>query len=67
MKNLSEQMAADQPLMQQALDAIRRYQEAKGVMSAEEVERLRVEAEFLVAAMTQYNLRVLGGSVPPLH
>ncbi|MNE81756.1 hypothetical protein D3C80_1784280 [compost metagenome] len=60
-------MAADQPLMQQALDAIRRYQEAKGVMSAEEIERLRVEAEFLVAAMTQYNLRVLGGSVPPLH
>ncbi|MNP29749.1 hypothetical protein D3C76_1227860 [compost metagenome] len=67
MKSLGEKMTDGEQLMQQAMQAIRTYQEAINVMPTEEVERLRQEAEFLVAAMTQYNLRVLGGSAPRLH
>lgn len=48
MKGLEEKIAAGETLMQQALDALRQYHEARNSLtSAEEVERLRVEAESL--------------------
>ncbi|MCY1397509.1 hypothetical protein D9M71_125170 [compost metagenome] len=67
MKGLGEKIAAGEPLMQQALRAARRYEEAKGVLPAEEAEWLRIEAEWLMAAVQQYQFRVLGGSAQPLH
>ena len=53
--------------MQQALQALRWYNEAKGKKPAEEVERLRLEAESLMASVQAYQLRVLGGAVQALH
>lgn len=67
MGDLDEKIAAGEPLMQQALQALRRYNEAKGMMPAEEVERLRLEAESLMAAVQEYQQRVLGGPVRSLH
>ena len=48
MEDLDERMAAGEPLLQQALQALqalRRYSEAKGKKPAEEVERLRLDAD----------------------
>ena len=67
MEDLGEKMAAGNPIMQQALQALRRYNEAKGKKPAEEVELLRIEAESLMAAVQEYQLRVLGGPVQSLH
>ena len=67
MGDLDEKMEAGEPLMQQALQALRRYNEAKGKRPVVEVERLRLEAESLMAAVQAYQLRVLGGSVQALH
>ena len=67
MGDLDEKMATGELLMQQALQALRWYNEGKGVKPAEEVERLRLEAESLMAAVQEYQLRVLGGAVRPLH
>ncbi|WP_280041326.1 hypothetical protein [Pseudomonas sp. Hg5Tf] len=68
MKNLEEAIAAGEPLMQQAMDALRRYHEARdSLTSAEEVERLRLEAESLFEAVQEYRFRVLGGPTHPLH
>lgn len=66
MKTLGEKMAAGEPLMQQALQALRRFEEAKGLMLVEETERLRMEAE-LMAAVQQYQFSVLGGPAHQLH
>ncbi|VVO30225.1 hypothetical protein [Pseudomonas fluorescens] len=67
MGDLDEKIAAGEPLMQQALQALRRYNEAQGVKSAEEVECLRLEAEALMTAMSEYVSRSLGGPVRTLH
>lgn len=67
MGDLDEKIAAGEPLMQQALQALRNYNEAKGVKPAEDVERRRLDAESLMAAVQEYQLRVLGGAVRPLH
>jgi hypothetical protein len=64
MEDLGAKMDAGEPLMQQALLALRRYSEARGKKPAEEVQRLRLEAESLMAAVQEYQLRVLGGPVP---
>ncbi|MNR51073.1 hypothetical protein D3C85_1706900 [compost metagenome] len=53
--------------MRQALQSAQRYEEAKGVLPAEEVERLRIEAESLMAAFQQYRFSVLGGPAQPIH
>jgi hypothetical protein len=47
--------------MREALQALHRYNEAIGKKPAEEVERLRLEAESLMAAVSEYQLRALGG------
>lgn len=67
MESFDEKMAAGEPLLQQALQALRRYDEAKGMKPAEEVERLRLDAESLMVAVQEYQLRMLGGPVRPLH
>lgn len=67
MGDLDEKIAAGEPLMQQALQAVRRYNEAKGKRPAEELERLHLEAESLMSAVQEYQLRVLVGSVKVLH
>ncbi|MEX5340453.1 hypothetical protein [Pseudomonas sp. I2] len=52
---------AGAPLMQQAIDALRRYHEAEDSGAAsEEVERLRLLAESLYQAVTDYQLYALG-------
>jgi hypothetical protein len=67
MEDLDEKMKAGEPLMQQALQALRWYNEAKGKKPAEEVERLRLSAESLMAAVSEYQLRGLGGPTRSLH
>ncbi|EPJ76077.1 hypothetical protein GIV66_08745 [Pseudomonas sp. PA-3-11C] len=67
MEDLKEKIFAGDPLMQQTLQALRRYNEAKDVKPAEEVERLRLEVEALMIAVSKYQLWALGGSVPLLH
>lgn len=67
MGNLDEKVATGESLMHQALQAVRRYNEAKGVEPAAEIERLRLEAEVLMTAVSEYQLRALGGLVQALH
>lgn len=67
MDDLEEKMKAGEPLWQQVVDAMRRHSEAKGVLSPEEVERLRLEVESLMQAVIQYQQRALGGLGSTLH
>lgn len=67
MDDLEEKMKAGEPLWRQAMDAVCRYNEAKGVLPREEVERLNLEAESLMQAVIEYQQRVLGGLVSTLH
>jgi hypothetical protein len=67
MGDLDKKMAAGEPLMQQALQALCRYNEAQGKKPSEEVERLRLEAEALMTAASQYQLRALGCPEGTLH
>lgn len=66
-KRLHEAMIQGEPLMQKAMDALRKFHEAQGVLSADQVEVLRLEAEFLFQAVSAYQLRVLGGAAPTLQ
>ncbi|VVN64698.1 hypothetical protein [Pseudomonas fluorescens] len=67
MEDPGEKIAAEEPLMQQALQAVRRYDEASGVKPAEEVERLRLEAIALMKAVSEYQLLALSGPAGTLH
>ena len=63
---------AGEPLIQQAVDAMRQYHEAEAAgQPAEEVERLRQQAESLFQAVSDYQLRVMarvrGEDLPRLH
>jgi hypothetical protein len=63
---------AGEPLIQQAVDAMRQYHEAEATgQSQEEVERLRLLAESLFQAVSDYQLRAVararGKDLPPLH
>lgn len=63
---------AGEPLIQQAIDAMREYHQAQGRCAPpEEVERLRLLAESLFQAVSDYQLRVVakvrGKVLPPLH
>ncbi|QXH54292.1 hypothetical protein KSS94_08905 [Pseudomonas fakonensis] len=56
------------PLMQEAVAAFRRYQEALAQgSSAEDVDRYRVLAESLFQAIADVNIRALGGAAHPLQ
>ncbi|MDD1979276.1 hypothetical protein [Pseudomonas tussilaginis] len=62
MKDLKEKVAAGEPLMRQAVDALRRYHEARDLLApSEEVERLRLEAESLFAEVQEYQQKALSG------
>lgn len=66
--NLREMVETGDPLVQQAIDAMRKYHEAEAAgVSAGEVERLRVLAESLFQAVNDYQLRALGGSTSIPH
>lgn len=63
---------AGEPLIQQAVDALREYHQAQDRCApSEEVERLRLLAESLFQAVSDYQLRVIatmrGKELPPLH
>jgi hypothetical protein len=63
---------AGEPLIQQAVDALRAYHKAQDSSAPpEEVERLRLLAESLFQAVSDYQLRVIakarGKDLPPLH
>lgn len=67
-QTLQQMMEAGEPLMQQAIDAMRRYHEAKAAGSpVEDVERLRGLAESLFQAVSDYQLRALGCQASTLH
>ncbi|QPG62039.1 hypothetical protein HFV04_021285 [Pseudomonas sp. BIGb0427] len=67
-KTLAGIIEAGEPLIQQAIDAQRRYQAAVDAgQPGEEIERLRLEAESLYQAVTEYQLRSLGGPARTLH
>lgn len=57
-----------EPLLLQAIDATRRYHEAKDMGAPpHEVERLKVLADSLYQAVTEYQLRVPDKSDGKLH
>ncbi|AGZ36511.1 MAG: hypothetical protein ACOKSU_20650 [Pseudomonas sp.] len=63
---------AGEPLIQQAVDAMREYHQAQDCGAPlEEVERLRLLAESLFQVVLDYQLRVVakarGKDLPPLH
>ena len=63
---------AGEPLIRQALDAMRQYHQAEASGEPpEEVERLRRLAESLFQAVSEYQFRVVakarGKDLPPLH
>lgn len=63
---------AGEPLIQQAIDAMREYHQAQDCGApAEEVERLRLLAESLFQVVSDYQLRVIakmrGKELPPLN
>ncbi|MFJ2982272.1 MULTISPECIES: hypothetical protein [unclassified Pseudomonas] len=63
---------AGEPLIKQAIEAMRQYHEAEAAgLPAEEVERLHLLAESLFQAVSDYQLRVVaqarGKDLPPLH
>ena len=67
-KTLEGMIEAGEPLIQQAIDAQRRFQAASNEgHPPKEVERLRAEAESLFRAVTDYQLRALGGPSDTLH
>lgn len=63
---------AGEPLIQQAIEAMRKYHEAQDFGAPpEEVERLRLLAESLFEAVSDYQSRVIakarGKDLPPMH
>lgn len=63
---------AGEPLLKEALDALRAYQKAQDEgKPAEEVERLHLLAESIFQVVSDYQLRVVakarGKDLPPLH
>lgn len=60
-KDLTNMIMPDDPLMLEAVEAMRRYHESQASSSSvEEVERYRVLAESLFQAVADFNLRALG-------
>lgn len=66
-KQLHKSMVQCESLMNQAMDALRRYNEAKGQLPADQVEQLRLEAEALFQAVQLSQLKSLGDAAPTFH
>ncbi|WP_191830515.1 hypothetical protein [Pseudomonas fluorescens] len=68
MASLKDLVEAGEPLLQVALLAMRRYYEAEEAKApAEEVNRLRLEAEALFKQVSEYQLRSLHSVMHTLH
>lgn len=62
-RTLIGMVEAGEPLIQQVIDAMREYHQAQDSGApSEEIERLRLLAEYLFQVVSDYQLRV-----PPLH
>lgn len=61
-------LEGDDPLMREAIDALKRYHEAVDASAPEEeVEHLKNEAEALFQAVSDYLVRATGGQAGTLH
>jgi len=66
--SISEALVSVEPLTQKATESLRRYHEAKSNgSSAENIERLRLEAESLFQAISDYQSGVLGAAQATRH
>lgn len=67
-RDLSKVLMPDHPLYTEAVEALKLYHQAqaKGVVGAE-LERLRLMAEYRFQAVTDYQLRALGGPAEKGH
>lgn len=67
-KHIFSILEAGNPLMTQALDAMKRYHEAQAAKVSEaEIERLRLEAESLFQAVSEFQQRVMGRRDDTFH
>lgn len=65
---LDGKMKTGEPLVQQAIEALRRYHEARDSSApAEAVERLRFEAEWLHEAVGEHQRQALGNEPAATH
>lgn len=61
--DLRDMMKSGEQILQQALEAVGKYHEARDSSVPEaEVERLRAEADSLLRVVQKYQLRALGSS-----
>lgn len=67
-KDLNSVLPPDHPMYSDAIKALKRYHQAQaeGITGAK-LERLRLLAEHQFQAVTDYQLRVLGGPAKPNH
>lgn len=66
-RDLDRDVSAADEVMQQAIDALRRYHEALPSASLEELERLKANAEAKFASTSLCQQRILSGFTDPLH
>lgn len=67
-KDLSKVLLPDHPMYTDAVDALKRYHQAQANgVTGNELERLRLMAEHQFQAVTDYQLRALGGPAEPSH
>lgn len=66
-RDLDRDIRAADEVMQQAIDALRRYHEAPPSASLEELERLKVSAEAKFASTSLCQQRILSGLTDRLH
>lgn len=68
MASVEDLIEAGEPLLQAALQAMRRHNAAKGADApAEEVERPRLQAETLFRQLSEYQMTSLRNSMHILH
>jgi len=67
-KDINRALPPDHPMYSDAVEAMKRYHQAQteGISGAE-LERLRLLAEHQYQAVTDYQLRALGGPAKPNH
>ena len=66
-QRLGDKMTAGEPLMERAVQALRRYYEAQETQPEREMEKLHLEAEALFVAVHEYQRQALSGPSPRLH
>ncbi|WP_434119619.1 hypothetical protein [Pseudomonas fortuita] len=67
-KDLNSVLLPDHPMYDDAVEAMKRYHQAQAEgVSGAELERLRLIAEHSFKAVTDYQLRMLGGPSETSH